>query len=100
METTLSEIKKREKKGAIIALLAASIVIILLGLGFGIYAVINNVTFPVMSYQLPGAIFAAVMVFLGVRYFLASLKLNRKIQGKAFSWNNFKFKKTVKGKKG
>jgi hypothetical protein len=75
---------------AVIVLLSISSAITLLGVAFGVYAVLNNVAFSVMSAQIPGVIFAAVVVFLGVRYFLASLRLRDKIRGMKFSWKNFR----------
>ena len=82
-------------KMSVAVLMAVAAVITLLGIGFGIYAVINGVKFSVMSTDIPGVVFAAVVAFLGIRYFLATLKLAKKIKDERFSWNNFK--KTAKG---
>jgi len=73
-----------------VGLFIISSLLILLGVGFGVWAVINNVNFTVMTAQIPGVIFAAVVVFLGVRYFISTLKLMKNIEGRQFSWKNFK----------
>jgi len=70
--------------------MATAIIIIMAGVGFGIYALLTNATFSVMSTQIPAAVFAAVVAFLGVRYLLATLKLAKKIRGESFTWSNFK----------
>jgi hypothetical protein len=82
--------KKDKGSGAVIALMAISSAITLLGAAFGVYAVLNNISFSVMSAKIPGVVFAAVVIFLGVRYFIASLRLKEKIRGMKFSWSNFK----------
>jgi hypothetical protein len=82
-----------QSKGSVLsiaALMATAIIIILAGVGFGVFALVTNATFSVMSAQIPAAVFAAVVGFLGVRYLLATLKLAKKISGERFSWNNFK----------
>jgi hypothetical protein len=90
---------KAQSKGSalcVAVLMAVAAAIILLGVGFGIYALIDGVTFSVMSTQIPGVVFAAVVAFLGVRFFLAALKLAKKVRGGRFSWGNFK-KQSAKG---
>jgi hypothetical protein len=76
-------------KAAIIPLGVISCVIILLGAGFTVYAFLNNVTFHVLSADIPGFIFSAVVVYLGIRYFLSTVKMAKNIKGKSFSWKNF-----------
>jgi hypothetical protein len=88
---------KEKKKGslfAVAALMLMAIVITGLGLAFGIYAVINNVNFTVMRAQIPGVVFAAVVLFLGVRYLISTIKLAGKIKDQRFTWKNFR--KSVK----
>lgn len=82
--------KSNAGMAAVVALISISSAITLLGAAFGVYSVINNVAFSVMSTQIPGVVFAAIVVFLGVRYFLASLRLKGKIRGMKFSWKNFR----------
>ncbi len=75
---------------SIAALMATAVLIILAGVGFGIYALITGAVFSVMSMQIPAALFAVVVAFLGVRYLLATLKLAKKIRDERFSWSNFR----------
>ena len=81
---------------SIVLLMATAVVITLLGVGYGVYAIVTGAAFSVMGTQIPGAAFAAVVAFLGVRYLLATLRLAKKIKGERFSWSNFK-KQSVKG---
>jgi hypothetical protein len=82
----------------IIGLFIMAFLVTLLGAGFGVYSVMNNVYFSLMGTQFPAVLLAAVVTFLGVRYVVATFKLRRKIQGKEFSWSNFK--KTAKERRG
>ncbi len=83
-------------KLSVAVLMTVAAIITLLGVGYGIYAAITGATFSVMSAKIPAVIFAVVVTFLGVRYFLATLKLSKKIKDERFSWNNFK-KQSAKG---
>jgi hypothetical protein len=74
---------------AIIPLAALASAIALLGAAFAVYAFVNGVTFRVLNADLPGFLFGAVAVFMGVRYFISSIKMAEKIKGKTFSWRNF-----------
>lgn len=62
------------------------------GIGFAVYSIITGSSFTIMGNSIPGFIFAAVAVFLGIRYMKALFRLNRAIAGSGmkFSWNNFK----------
>lgn len=82
--------KKNSGLGAVIALIAVASAITLLGAAFGVYAVLNNISFSVMGVEIPGVVFAAVVAFLGARYLIASLRLRDKIRGQEFSWKNFR----------
>lgn len=88
-----SDGKKSGSIFAVAGLILTAGTIAVLGLGFGVYAAINNVNFTVMRSQIPGVLFAAVVAFLGIRYLIASVKLARKIRGREFAWRNFR--KTV-----
>jgi len=82
------------KRLAIWGLYAASAVISLLGIAFCGYSLIYNVQIAVMRSTIPGAVFGAVIAFLGVRYFLAVGKLRKEVYRPTsrFSWGNFKRK--------
>jgi len=87
-----------EKLLPIITLYIVSILIILIGTAFSIFSLINNVTLPVLSSQIPGVVFGAVMLFLGLRYLLSVNKLRREVfkSTTVFSWRNFKTEKKAK----
>ena len=80
------------KIASIIILFVTSIGIILLGAAFSVYSIVNNVSFSVMSSQIHGMVFGAVIVFLGVRYLLSVQRLKAEVyKGTSrFSWSNFK----------
>ena len=89
----VTTVKARSDKQSAVAfgvLLAVSSLITVFSMAFGVYALVHNVSFSVMSAQIPGVVFAAVGAFLGIRYCLASLKMGSAISGKTFSWKNFK----------
>ena len=81
---------KAKTPAAVAVLMAVASVITLLGLGFGVYSVVSHVSFSVMGAKIPGVLFAAVVAFLGVRYFISTVRLARKIKGMAFMWKNFR----------
>lgn len=88
--TALYKTRKSSGAASVAALFVISSAIVILGVVFSVYAVLNNVSFSVMGSKIPAVLFAAVVVFLGVRYFLATKKLWSKIKGQEFSWKNFK----------
>jgi hypothetical protein len=98
MAIVRSEQMNSGKKAAVAALFAVSSLIVLAGLAFGVYAWVYHVSYSIFSTDVPGVVFAAVVVFLGVRYFLSVIKMNKTLKGTkaAFSWNNFKPAKSVK----
>jgi phosphoglycerol transferase MdoB-like AlkP superfamily enzyme len=68
-----------------------SVMIILSGVAFGIYSIIYRTSFQVLNADIPGYIFGAVAVFLGIRYIKAVIAFYRSIKnsGSVFSWRNF-----------
>lgn len=76
----------------IAALFALSFTIVILGVSFSVYSMMNDVSFLVLSSQIHGAVFGLVIVFLGVRYVLSVRKLKEKVYkaDSMFSWSNFK----------
>jgi uncharacterized membrane protein len=82
--------KPAQGKAAVASLMAVASAITLLGLGFGVYSLICHVGFSVMGARIPGVLFAAVVAFLGVRYFVSTIRLARKIKGMTFMWRNFR----------
>lgn len=82
---------EKKKVVAIIVLFVVSAAITLLGLSFLVYSAVNRVEFQVMNTKIPGAVFGLVIAFLGVRYFLAVLKLKVEVYKSTsrFSLGNF-----------
>ncbi len=93
-----SQYVEKEKVLAIWTLYSASLVIILIGVAFGVYSLVNGISIPVLSSQIPGVVFGAVIAFLGARYFLSVRKLKSEVykSTSTFSWSNFR--KTKKAK--
>ncbi len=89
---------EKSKIISIIVLMVTSIAIIAFGAAFSIYSIIDNISFTVFSSQMNGAIFGAVIIFLGVRYFLSVRKLKAEVYKSTskFSWSNFKKQKAHK----
>ncbi len=61
------------------ALFAFSILITAMGTGFAVYSTVKNVSLNVLTSQVPGAVFGAIIAFLGVRYLLAVRKLKAEV---------------------
>ena len=82
----------KEKIIAIWTLYVASLGITLVGLSFGVYSLVNNISIPVLTSQIPGVVFGVVIAFLGVRYYLSVRKLKAQVykSTSTFSWSNFK----------
>ena len=80
------------KKVAISLLFVTSASIALLGIAFCVYSTLNQMEFTVLQNTRPGAVFGVIIAFLGVRYFMAVLKLRHNVYnvGARFSWSNFK----------
>jgi hypothetical protein len=98
MATMRSEDKNAGKRIAIVALFAVSVLIVLSGVAFGAYSWINQVSYSIMSMDVPGVVFAAVVVFLGARYFRSVQKMKAALEKSThgFSWKNFKIGRTKK----
>jgi hypothetical protein len=93
MATAQFEKKDKSKYMAIIALYAVSALIVVSGLAFGVYSWYFHVSYTVFNTDISGMIVAAVIVFLGARYFRSVQKMNKRLQNTKdhFNWNNFKF---------
>jgi len=86
------------KVASITVLFIIALLIIFLGAALSIYSVICNINFPVMNSRIHGAVWGAVIIFLGVRYLLAVRKLKTEVykSTSGFSWSNFKTEKARK----
>ena len=83
------------KVAMIVILYVMSVLIMLLGAGFGIYSMITGAQMNVMSSEIPGFVFGMVILFLGVRYFMSLSKLREEVmKSSGFSWSNFRKEKT------
>lgn len=92
---TITPSVDRSKTTPIIALFTAAVLIIILGTAFSVYSIMNNISFTVMGSQIHGAIWGAVIIFLGTRYLLSVRKLRAEVykSTSAFSWKNFRSEK-------
>lgn len=90
--------KSSMTKGKVVMLVilyVVSVLIMLLGAGFGIYSMITGAQLNVMSSTIPGFVFGMVIFFLGVRYFMSLSKLRAEVmKSSGFSWSNFRKEKT------
>lgn len=90
--------KSSMAKGKVVMLVilyVVSVLIMLLGAGFGIYSIITGAQLNVMSSTIPGFVFGMVILFLGVRYFMSLSKLREEVmKSSGFSWSNFRKEKT------
>jgi hypothetical protein len=79
------------------ALFATSISIMLLGLWFSIFSVINNINFRILNSTVSGLVFGLLVLYLGTKYFLSVRKLKLEVykNSSKFSWNNFKKQKSL-----
>lgn len=83
-------------------LFAATIIIMLLGISFSVFSLMNNVSFRVLNTSVHGAVFGVLVVYLGAKYFLSVNKFKTEFfkSTSQFSWDNFKYlrKKNRKSK--
>lgn len=88
----------RQKDIIINFLFAITIIIMLLGFGFSVYSVVNNVSFQIINSSIHGAVFGMMVIYLGFRYFLSVKKLRGELYkaSSKFSWANFKKEKKKK----
>jgi hypothetical protein len=82
------------KKISIAFLVILDVLILVSGIAFSIYSIKYQIYFKVFNTQIPGVIFAFVVIFLGVRYMKAVVRIKNSISNDniKFSWNNFKKK--------
>ena len=82
---------ERSKLVWIAVLYAVSIAIILFGAAFCVYSVISGMRFAVLQSTVPGYVFGAVVLFLGVRYLFSVARLKKRVyqESSHFSWSNF-----------
>lgn len=82
---------ERSKVVWIAVLYAVSIAIILFGAAFCVCSVVSGIRFTVLQSSVPGYVFGAVVLFLGIRYLFSVVRLRRRVYEQAahFSWSNF-----------
>lgn len=85
------------KKTAILALFALSVLITVSGVAFSVYSIVNHVQFSVMGSQIHGAVWGAVIAFLGFRSVASVMKLKTEVykDTSVFSWKNFRSEKAA-----
>lgn len=82
----------KQKVVMIYMLFVMTVIIMLLGISFSIFSLINNVSFKVINSSVHGAIFGILVTYLGAKYFISVTKLKTEIFNSTsnFSWENFK----------
>jgi len=86
---------KAKKLTMIITLYVTAVIIMALGIIFGVYSAVNSIYFQVINSRIHGLVFGLIVVYLGFRYFLQVRKLEEEVLKPTthFSWENFKRKK-------
>lgn len=76
-------------------LMAATILIMFLGLFFSAFSVINNISLRIIRSDIPGVILGIMVFYLGLRYNILVRKLKQEVYTSTagFSWSNFKREK-------
>ncbi len=84
-----------KKVVAIGVLFLTSLAIMFLGASMVLYSLTNHISYQVLHSEIHGAVFGAVITFLGVRYFLSVRQLKTEVfkATARFSWDNFKKRK-------
>ncbi|OJU11073.1 MAG: hypothetical protein BGN88_13290 [Clostridiales bacterium 43-6] len=101
MTTIKTEYKPElNKRLSIYALRGLALLLIASGTVFSIYSIVQNVTIPVFGVATSGAVFGALVVYLGIRNFLSVGKLKTEVYkpNAQFSFDNFKKRKVKKVK--
>ncbi|MEI6578360.1 MAG: hypothetical protein WCN92_02720 [Eubacteriales bacterium] len=90
-QTKNSSVEKG-KKVLIMSLFAFTILIMLSGVFFIVFSLVNHISLPVLNSNIHGAIFGLLVAYLGVRNFLSVKKLKKEVykESSRFSWSNFK----------
>ncbi len=88
-------IADRSKVVPIAVLSVTALLIVFLGAALSIYSIVNGISYPVMNFQVHGAVWGTAILFLGARYFFSVRKLKTEVyqSPSGFSWNNFKSEK-------
>ncbi len=88
----------RSKVVPITVLSVTALLIVFLGAALSLYSLANGISYPVMNFQIHGAVWGAAILFLGARYFISVQKLKTEVYQSptGFSWNNFKREKVRK----
>ncbi|BCN31258.1 hypothetical protein [Anaeromicropila herbilytica] len=66
---------KNGKAVAIFLLYISALMIMFSGAFYSFYSVINHITLKVISSEISGAVFGILVLYLGIRYYIAVLKL-------------------------
>lgn len=92
--------EKRGKTVMVAALLTGAVLIIGSGAWFGVYSILNNVSFRVMNTTIPGIALAVLVIYFGIRSVMSVSKLSKVIMKDSsyFSWSNFKRAKPAKSR--
>lgn len=86
------------KVASIVTLFVTATLLIIMGVALSVYSVVNNISFSVLNSSIHGAVWGAVITFLGIRYFMSVQRLKAEVYKSTsqFSWSNFKTEKVQK----
>lgn len=81
-----------DRKISILVLALMDFLLLVSGIIYFFYSINEGIYYMVLNAKIPGAVFAAAAIFLGVRYFRAILRMRNKMikENLKFSWNNFR----------
>ncbi|HEX3026666.1 MAG TPA: hypothetical protein VHR42_05510 [Clostridia bacterium] len=80
------------KRAAVLFLFTMSLAITLSGIIFSFYALLNQISFRVANMEVSGVLFGLLTFYLGIRYLMSVIHLQKEIERthSKFSWKNFK----------
>jgi hypothetical protein len=83
---------EKKKVVLITVLFSISAIIVLSGVFFIVFSLVNHISFTVMSSKIHGAVFGLLVAYFGVRNFLSVKKLRTEVykNSSQFSWSNFR----------
>lgn len=81
-----------DRKISIAILSVIDFLLLISGIIYFFYSIKTGVYYMVLNTKMPGAVFAAVAIYLGVRYLKAILQMRNRLvrENLKFSWNNFR----------
>jgi hypothetical protein len=86
------EVPDRKKKGILLGLYLMTLIIFFLGVYFSAFSMLNQITFHVLSAEVPGFVFGLLVAYLGIRNYFQVSKFKTQFYKStaSFSWKNFR----------